>query len=100
MLNGRVACRMADALAVIVCGRIERIADALIHRHVTHGPEEPEPVLPDRTTHVEVVILHVVYEIAELEALGAQFVIQIVRLPAWCSATEEEATLDGVAAVF
>ena len=100
VLDRRVAGRVADSLAVVIVGGIERIADALVHRDVAHRAEEPEPILHDRAAHVEIEVLHVLDEVAVFEALVDQVLRQVVRLPARRRPTEEPAALDDVAAVL
>src|SRR5205807_5733703 len=82
MLDGRIARLVLDALDVEVVVGIERIAHSFVDRHVPYGAEEPQTVLHDRTAYVEVEVLYMIDEVAELEAPGAQVVGQVVRLPA------------------
>src|SRR5262245_59278698 len=100
MLDRRVARLVLNTLDVEVVCRIERIADPFVDRDMPDGAEEPQTVLHDRTADVEVEVLHVIDEVAELEAPSAQVVGQIIPLPARCRAAEESAALDSVAAVL
>src|SRR5437763_6570 len=82
VLDGRIASLVLNALDVQVIGRVKRIAYPFIYRDVADGAEEPQTIFLDRTADVEVEVLDVIDEVAELEAPIPQVVSQVVRLPA------------------
>ena len=94
-LDGRIA-----YLVPLVRNGIERVADTLVHRHMTAGREEPQPVPDDRTAEIRVEILHMLDEVPVLEAPGTEFIVVVVALPAMRRPAEKPAAREGVPAVF
>ena len=94
-LDGRIA-----DLVPLVRNGIERVAHALVHRHVPPGAEEPQLVPDEWTAEIGVEILYVLNEVPVLEAPRTKFIVVVVALPAMRRAAEKTAASEGVPTVF
>ena len=77
---------------------VERIGDRLIDAPSPERREEPEAILLDRSTQARIEVLDPFDAVRRTESRGAQFVGEVVALPASRRAREEHRSFERVAA--